>query len=82
VEIVEVRQLLSCIVDSTKFRAVANMAPPLGGVLKILEPIFPRGNYSGKKDSLIIQKGEIITTIYGSGKIVRSMVNRAVSLTY
>lgn len=74
VEIAEVRQLLPCIADSTKFRVIANMAPPLGGVLKILEPIFPRGNYSDKKDSLIIQKGEIITTIYGSGKIVMRMV--------
>jgi ArsR family metal-binding transcriptional regulator len=74
VEIAEVRQLLPCIADSTKFRIVANMAPPLGGVLKILEPIFPRGNYSDKKDSLIVQKGEIITTIYGSGKVVMRMV--------
>lgn len=74
VEIAEVRQLLPCIADSTKFRVVANMVPPLGGILKILEPIFPRGNYSDKKDSLIVQKGEIITTIYGSGKIVMRMV--------
>lgn len=74
VEIAEVRQLLPCIADSTKFRIVANMAPPLGGVLKILEPIFPRGNYSDKKGSLIVQKGEIITTIYGSGKVVMRMV--------
>ena len=74
VEIAEVRQLLPCIADSTKFRVVANMTPPLGGVLKILEPIFPRGNYSDKKDSLIVQNGEIITTIYGSGKVVMRMV--------
>jgi len=74
VEIAEVRQLLPCIADSTKFRIVASIAPPLGGVLKILEPIFPRGSYSDKKDSLIIQKGEIITTIYGSGKVVMRMV--------
>jgi ArsR family metal-binding transcriptional regulator len=74
VEIAEVRQLLPCIADSTKFRIVANMAPPLGGVLKILEPIFPRCNYSDRKDSLIVQKGEIITTIYGSGKVVMRMV--------
>ncbi|WP_292386972.1 (Fe-S)-binding protein [Methanosarcina sp. UBA5] len=74
VEIAEIRQLLPCIADSTKFRVVANMSPPLGGILKILEPIFPRGNYSDKKDSLIIQKGEIITTIYGSGKVVMRMV--------
>jgi ArsR family metal-binding transcriptional regulator len=74
VGVTEVRQLLPCIADSTKFRVVANMTPPLGGVLKILEPIFPRGNYSDRKDSLIVQKGEIITTIYGSGKVVMRMV--------
>jgi len=74
VEIAEVRQLLPCIADSTKFRIVANMAPPLGGVLKILEPIFPRCNYSDRKDSLIVQRGEIITTIYGSGKVVMRLV--------
>ncbi|WP_240664328.1 (Fe-S)-binding protein [Methanosarcina sp. MSH10X1] len=74
VEIAEVRQLLPCIADSTKFRIVANISPPLGRVLKILKPIFPRGNYSDIKSSLIIQKGEIITTIYGSGKVVMRMV--------
>jgi len=73
VEIAEIRQLLPCIADSTKFRIVANM-DPLGGILKILEPIFPRGDYSDRKDSLIVQKGEIITTIYGSGKVVMRMV--------
>ncbi|MGB9940994.1 (Fe-S)-binding protein [Methanosarcina sp.] len=73
VEIAEVRQLLPCIADSAKFRIVANM-DPLGGILKILEPIFPRGSYSDRKDSLIVQKGEIITTIYGSGKVVMRMV--------
>ncbi len=63
VEIAGIRQLLPCIVDSSKFRVIANMAPPLGGILKILEPIFPRSNYSDRKDNLIVQKGEIITTI-------------------
>jgi ArsR family metal-binding transcriptional regulator len=74
VEIAEIRQLLPCIVDSSKFRVIANMAPPLGGILKILEPIFPRSNYSDRKDSLIVQKGEIITTIYGSGKVSMRMI--------
>jgi ArsR family metal-binding transcriptional regulator len=74
VEIVEIRQVLPCIADSTKLRVAANMVPPLGGALKILEPLFPRGNYSDRKDSLIVQKGEIMTTIYGSGKIVMRMV--------
>lgn len=74
IEIAEIRQLLPCIADSSKFRVIANMAPPPGGILKILEPIFPRGNYSDAKDSLIIKKGEIITTIFGSGKISMRMV--------
>jgi DNA-binding transcriptional ArsR family regulator len=46
VEIAEIRQLLPCIADSSKFRVIANMTPPLSKILKILEPIFPRGNYS------------------------------------
>lgn len=74
VEITEIRQLLPCIADSSKFRVIANMAPPLGGILKILEPIFPRGNYLDRKDSLIVKSGEIITTIYGSGKVSMRMV--------
>ena len=74
VEIAEIRQLLPCIADSSKFRVIANMTPPLGGVLKILEPIFPRGNYSDIKDSLIVKRGEIITTIFGSGKVSMRMV--------
>jgi ArsR family metal-binding transcriptional regulator len=74
VEIVEIRQLLPCIADSSKFRVIANIAPPLGGILKILEPIFPRGNYSDRKDSLIVKRGEIITTIFGSEKVSMRMV--------
>lgn len=74
VEITEIRQLLPCIADSSKFRAIANMEPPLGYVLKILEPLFSRGNYSDRQGSLIIQKGEIITTIYGSGKVSMRMI--------
>jgi len=74
VEIAEVRQLLPCIADSSKFRVIANMAPPLDGTLKLLEPLFPRGRYSEKISALIIQKGEIITTIYGSGKVTMTMI--------
>lgn len=74
VEIAEVRQLLPCIADSSKFRVIANMAPPLGGTLKVLEPLFPRGRYSDKISALIIQKGEIITTIYGTGKVTMTMI--------
>ena len=74
VEIAEIRQLLSCIADSSKIRVIANMSPPLGGILKILELIFPRGNYLDRKDSLIVKSGEIITTLYGSGKVSMRMV--------
>ena len=74
VEIAEVRQLLPCIADSSKFRVIANMAPAPGGILKVLEPLFPRGNYSDKTGSLITQRGEIITTIYSTGKISIRMV--------
>lgn len=74
IEITEVRQLLPCIADSSKFRVIANIAPPLGGTLKVLEPLFPRGKYSGKINALIIQKGEIITTVYGTGKVTMTMI--------
>jgi Uncharacterized protein conserved in archaea len=74
IEITEVRQLLPCIADSSKFRVIANMAPPLGGTLKVLEPLFPRGRYSDKIVALIIQKGEVITTIYGTGKVTLTMI--------
>jgi ArsR family metal-binding transcriptional regulator len=78
IEIASIRQVLPCIADSSKLRVSANMTPPLGGVLKLLEPLFPRSNYSDRKDSLIIQKGEIITTIYGSGKVsIRMVENEA-----
>jgi ArsR family metal-binding transcriptional regulator len=74
IEITEVRQLLPCIADSSKFRVIANMAPPLGGTLKVLEPIFPRGRYSDKISALIMQKGEVITTVYGTGKVTMTMI--------
>jgi ArsR family metal-binding transcriptional regulator len=74
VEIARIRQVLPCIADSSRLRVSANMTPPMGGILKLLEPLFPRSNYSDRKDSLIIQKGEIITTIYGSGKVSIRMV--------
>jgi ArsR family metal-binding transcriptional regulator len=74
VEIAEVRQLLPCIADSSKFRVIANMAPPPGGILKILEPLFPKGSYSDRTGGLITQKGEIITTIYGTGKVSIRMI--------
>ena len=74
VEIAEVRQLLPCIADSSKFRVIANMAPPPGGILKILEPLFPKGSYSDRTGGLITQNGEIITTIYGTGKVSIRMI--------
>ncbi|WP_292378485.1 (Fe-S)-binding protein [Methanosarcina sp. UBA289] len=74
IEITEVRQFLPCIADSSKFRVIANIAPPLGGTLKVLEPLFSRGKYSDKINALIIQKGEIITTIYGTGKVTMTMI--------
>jgi ArsR family metal-binding transcriptional regulator len=74
VEITEVRQLLPCIADSSKFRIIANMAPPLGGVLKTLEPLFSRGRYSDGIGALIIQQNEVITTVYGTGKVTMTMI--------
>jgi len=74
IEITEVRQLLPCIADPSKFRVIANMAPPLEGILKVLEPLFPRGRYSDKISALIMQKGEIITTVYGTGKVTMTMI--------
>jgi len=74
IEITEVRQLLPCIADSSKFRVIANIAPPLGGTLKVLEPLFPRGRYSDKISALIMQKGEVITTVYRTGKVTMTMI--------
>ncbi len=74
VEIAEVRQLIPCIADSTRFRIIANMAPPLAGALKHLEPLFPRGRYSEKIDALIIQRGDVLITIYGTGNVTMTMI--------
>jgi len=74
VEITEIRQLLPCIADPSKLRVIANIAPPLGGILKILEPLFPRGRYLDRTGSLIIQKEEIIITVYSSGKVGMGMI--------
>ncbi len=74
VEVVEIRQLIPCIADSSKFRVIANVSPSLGNTLKVFEPLFPRGRYSEKINALIIQRGEIITTIYGSGKVALTMI--------
>ncbi|MGB9928176.1 MAG: (Fe-S)-binding protein [Methanosarcina sp.] len=74
VEVAEVRQLLPCIADTSKFRVIANLAPPLGGTLKVFEPLFARGRYSDKINALVIQKGEVITTVYGTGKVTLTMI--------
>jgi len=74
IEIAEVRQLLHCIADSSKFRVIANMAPPLGGNLRLLEPLFPGSRYSDKINALMIQKEEIVITIYSTGKVTMTMI--------
>lgn len=74
VEITEVRQLLPCIADSTKFRIIAKMAPPLEGALRALEPLFPRGRYSEWIGSLMIQRGDVLITIYGTGNVTMTMI--------
>ncbi|HWQ20595.1 MAG TPA: (Fe-S)-binding protein [Methanotrichaceae archaeon] len=74
IEIAEVKQLLPCIADSTKFRIIARVSPPLGGALKLLEPLFPRARYSEKIGALIIQKGNVLTTIYSTGNITMTMI--------
>jgi ArsR family metal-binding transcriptional regulator len=74
VEIAEVRQLLPCIADKTKFRIIARAEPPLGGALKLLEPLFPRARYSEKIGALIIQRGNILITAYSTGNITMTMI--------
>ncbi len=74
IEIAEIRQILHCIADSSRFRVIANIAPPLGGSLRFLEPLFPRSRYSDKINALMIQKEEVITTIYGTGKVTITMM--------
>ena len=73
-EVLEVRQLLPCIADSTKFRIIARFEPALGGALNLLEPLFPRARYSEKIGALIIQKGNILITIYSSGSVTMTMI--------
>lgn len=73
-EVVELRQLLPCIADSSKFRIIARFDPPLGGALKLLEPLFPRARYSEKIGALIIQKGNILITLYASGNVTMTMI--------
>ncbi len=73
-EVTEVRQLLPCIADTSKFRIIARLEPGLGGALKLLEPIFPRARYSEKIGALIIQKGNILITLYSTGNATMTMI--------
>jgi ArsR family metal-binding transcriptional regulator len=73
-EVVQLRQLLPCIADSTKFRIIARLEPPLGGALKLLEPLFPRARYSEKIGALIIQKGNVLITLYSTGNVTMTMI--------
>ena len=75
IEIAEVRQLLPCIADKTKFRIIARVEPPLGGALKLLEPLFPRARYSEKIGALIIQRGNILITAYSTGNVTMTMIS-------
>ena len=73
-EITEIKQLLPCIADSSKFRVIARFSPPLGGSLKVLEPLFPRARYSERIGALIIQRGNILITIYSTGNVTMTMI--------
>lgn len=73
-EVVELRQLLPCIADSSRFRIIARFDPALGGAVKLLEPLFPRARYSEKIGALIIQKGNVLITIYSTGNVTLTMI--------
>ena len=73
-QVVELRQLLPCIADSSKFRIIARFEPPLEGALKLLEPLFPRARYSDRIGALIIQRGNILITIYSTGSVTMTMI--------
>jgi ArsR family metal-binding transcriptional regulator len=70
----EVKQLLPCIADKSKYRVIARLEPPLGGALKVLEPLFPRARYSENLGILIIQRGNILITAYSTGNITMTMI--------
>jgi ArsR family metal-binding transcriptional regulator len=74
VEITGIRKLMPCTADPSMSRIVANMTPPLGGALKILEPLFTRSKYVDRTQSLMIQKDENIITVYSSGKVSIGMI--------
>jgi len=74
IEVIEVRQLLPCIANRTKFRIIARVEPALGGALKLLEPLFPRARYSEKIGALIIQRGNILITLYSTGNVTMTLI--------
>jgi ArsR family metal-binding transcriptional regulator len=74
-QITEVRQLLPCIADASKFRIIARLEPQLGGALKLLEPLFPRARYSERIGALIIQKGNVLITLYSAGNVTMTMIS-------
>jgi len=73
-QVVDLRQLLPCIADSSKFRIIARFDPPLEGALKLLEPLIPRARYSDRIGALIIQRGNILITIYSTGNVTMTMI--------
>jgi ArsR family metal-binding transcriptional regulator len=73
-QIMEIRQLLPCIADESKFRIIARLKPALGGALKLMEPLFPRARYSEKIGALIIQSGNILITLYSTGNVTMTMI--------
>jgi ArsR family metal-binding transcriptional regulator len=74
-QITEVRQLLPCIADVSKFRIIARLEPQLCGALKLLEPLFPRARYSERIGALIIQKGNVLITLYSNGNVTMTMIS-------
>jgi ArsR family metal-binding transcriptional regulator len=74
-QITEVRQLLPCIADASKFRIIARLEPQLGGALKLLEPLFPRARFSERIGALIIQKGNVLITLYSTGNVTMTMIS-------
>ena len=73
-QIMEIRQLLPCIADESKFRIIARLEPALGGALKLVEPLFPRARYSERIGALIIQSGNILITFYSTGNVTMTMI--------
>lgn len=73
-QITEIRQLLPCIADASKFRIIARIEPQLGGALKLLEPLFARARYSERIGALIIQKGNVLITLYSTGNVTMTMI--------